>query len=247
MIAGKILDAGDKTPLAYVNVGIPGKNVGTVTRDDGSFTLDIDPQLANDSLAVSMAGYEKRVIPLKKMPTTIVLQRRSGGLSEAVVTASIRRGRILGNTTTSQLVSVGFPTRFLGSEIGVRMALGKRPRRLEKFHCHVSYTRVDSAVFRLNIFRLVNGKPENIMQRSLLLSIGTAGAYTVDLSGLNLVLSGDILVSLELLRTWSALPSPGVVFFSAALFNSGTWRRQTSQAEWTKARGIGVGFNVEVR
>jgi hypothetical protein len=94
----------------------------------------------------------------------------------------------------------------------------------------------------------VNGKPENIMQRSIFLSIGRApGDYTVDLSGLNLVLSGDILVSLELLKTYSALAIPGAVFFSAALFNSGTWRRQTSQAEWTKAHGIGVGFNVEVR
>ena len=248
VIAGKILDGVDKTPLAYVNVGIPGKNVGTVTREDGGFTLQVDPQLANDSLAVSMAGYEKQVVPLRKMPTIIILQRRSGGLSEAVVTASIRRSRILGNTTTSKLVNVGFPTRLLGSEIGVRMSLGKRARRLEKFHCHVSYTRVDSAIFRLNIFRMVNGKPENIMQRSILLSIGsTPGDYTVDLSGMSLVLSGDILVSLELVKTFSALPNTSAVFFSAAFFNSGTWHRQTSQAEWTKARGIGVGFNVEVR
>jgi hypothetical protein len=95
---------------------------------------------------------------------------------------------------------------------------------------------------------MLNGKPENIMQRSIFLSIGRApGDYTVDLSGLNLALSGDILVSLELLRTYSVLAIPGAVYFSAAFFNSGTWRRQTSQAEWTKARGIGVGFNVEVR
>jgi hypothetical protein len=45
------------------------------------------------------------------------------------------------------------------------------------------------------------------------------------------------------------LPAPrsGAVYFSAALFNSGTWHRQTSHAEWKKARSIGVGFNVEVR
>jgi CarboxypepD_reg-like domain/X-Pro dipeptidyl-peptidase (S15 family) len=247
-IAGKIIDAEDKTPLAYVNIGIPRKNAGTVTREDGSFKLDINPQLANDSLAVSMVGYEKQVIPLRKLPKTIVLQRRGGGLSEVVVTSGIRRSKIVGNTTTSMLVSVGFPTRFLGSEMGVRMTLGKHPRHLEKFHCHVSYIRVDSAVFRLNIFRVVNGKPENVMPRNILLSVGKApGDYTVDLSGLNLVLPGDILVSLELLRTYSTLTNPGAVFFSAALFNSGTWHRLTSQAEWTKTRGIGVGFNVEVR
>ncbi len=247
-IAARVLDAEDKTPLAYVNVGVPGKNLGTVTNEDGAFKLDIDSLLVDDSLAISTAGYKMQVISLKRIPGIILLDRRSGGLPAAVVTQGVRRRKILGNTTTSKLVSVGFPTRFLGAEIGVRMTLGKRPRHLEKFHCHVSDTRVDSAVFRLNIYRVVNGKPENIMQRSILFSIRSGpGDYTVDLSGLNLSLSGDVVISLELLKIYSVLPSPGGVYFSAAFFNSGTWHRLTSQAAWTKARGIGVGFNVEVR
>jgi hypothetical protein len=247
-IAVRVLDAEDKTPLPYVNVGIPGKNLGTVTQEDGTFMLDIDSLLVNDSLAISTAGYKMQRISLKKIPAIILLDRRSGGLPEAVVTQGVRRRKILGNATTSKLVSVGLPTRFLGAEIGVRMTPGKRPRHLERFHCHVSDTRVDSAVFRLNIYRMIDGKPENIMQRSILLSIRSGpGDYSVDLSGLNLSLSGDILVSLELLKIYSVLPSPGGVFFSAAFFNSGTWHRLTSQAEWTKAHGIGVGFNVEVR
>src|SRR6185312_16993064 len=40
------------------------------------------------------------------------------------------------------------------------------------------------------------------------------------LSGLDLILSGDVLVSLELLRSYSSLSPPGAVFFSAAFFNS---------------------------
>jgi hypothetical protein len=247
-IAARVLDAEDKTPLAYVNVGIPGKNVGTVTQEDGSFKLNVDPQLVNDSLAFSMAGYKKRMISLRKIPTTIVLYRRSGGLAEAVVTQPIRRTKILGNTTTSKLVSVGFPMRFLGAEIGVRISLGKHLRRLEKFHCHVSDSKFDSAIFRLNIYMVVNGRVENILQRNVLLPIGKApGDCTVDLSALNLSLSGVILVSLELLSAGPPGPNAGAVYFSAAFFNSGTWRRQTSQAEWKKATGIGVGFNLEVR
>ncbi len=247
-IAAIVLDGEDKMPLAYVNIGIPGKNVGTVTRDDGSFKLNIGSQLSNDSLAVSMTGYKKRMISLKKMPRIILLDRKIGALTEAVVTQGIRPSKILGNTTTSKLVSIGFPMRFMGAEIGVRMALGKHPRRLEKFHCHVSNTRIDSAVFRLNIYRMDNGNTDNLLQRNVFLSIGNVpGDYTVDLSGLNLILSGDILVSLELLRSYSRVANPGAVFFSAALLNSGTWRRQTSQAQWKKVPGIGVGFSMEVR
>jgi len=247
-IAARVLDAEDKTPLAYVNVGIPGENTGTVTNDDGSFKLHIDSHLSNDSLAVSMAGYVRRLIPLKKVPGIILLDRKSGALNEAVVTQIVRPTKIIGNTTASKLLSVGFPMRFLGAEIGVKMALGKHPRRLEKFHCHVSDTRIDSAIFRLNIYRMVNGNTDNVLKRNVLLSIGKIPAdYTVDLSSLNLILSGDVLVSLELLRSYPSLANPGAVFFSAAFFNSGTWRRQTSQAQWKKAHGIGVGFNLEVR
>jgi hypothetical protein len=247
-LAGRVFDAEDKTPLAYVNVGIPRKNVGTVTREDGSFKLDVDPQLINDSLALSMAGYEKRMISLKRIPQAIILRRQNVELTEVVVPSGVRRRKTVGNTTTSRLISIGFPMRFLGAEIGVRMKLGKKAKHLEKFHCHVSDTRVDSAVFRLNIYRLVNGNPENILQRNILLSIGKIpGDYTVDLSGLGLALSGDILISLELLRAYPPAPNSGAVFFSAAFFNSGTWRRQTSQAKWKKASGIGVGFNIEVR
>ena len=248
-ITARVLDAEDKTPLAYVNVGIPGKNIGTVTGENGSFKLDVDLlQLADDSLALSMAGYERHVVALKDLPKIILVHRGSGRLTEVIVTSGIRPRKVLGNRTTSKMVSVGFPTRFLGAEIGVKMPLGRHPRHLEKFHCHVSDSRIDSAVFRLNIYRVVNGNPVNILPRNILLSIAkTPGDYTVDLSGLKLDLSGDILVSLELLRSYSSLPNPGAVFFSAALFNSGTWRRPTSQAEWRKAHGIGVGFNLEVQ
>lgn len=95
---------------------------------------------------------------------------------------------------------------------------------------------------------MVNGNAENVLQRSVLLSVAKAPSdYTVDLTAMKLVLSGDILISLELLRSSAPTPDSRAVFFPAALLHSATWRRQTSQAPWKKAHGIGVGFNIEVR
>ena len=38
------------------------------------------------------------------------------------------------------------------------------------------------------------------------------------------------------------------VFLSSKRFlNSATWHRLTSQAEWKKASGLGVGFNVVIQ
>lgn len=247
-ISAKVLDPEDKTPLAFVNVGIPNKNIGTVTSEDGVFHLTVPTQFLADTLAISMAGYSKCLIPIKATRDTILLSRRAAALVEAVVLKSVPRKKILGNTTTSNKISVGFPMRFLGAEIGVKIAMGKTPRRLRMFHCHLTGSRVDSAIYRLNIYRFYNGNPENVLQNNILLSVGNKpGDYSLNLAAQNLILSGDILVSLELLRSYSATPNTGAVYFSAAFFNSGTWRRSTSQAAWRKARGIGVGFNLEVR
>ncbi len=248
IVTARLFDGDDKTPLAYVNVGVPDKNIGTVTDSAGVFSLMIPAQLSGDSVAISIAGYQKRILPFKKIHDTIFLARHAMALAEAVVASSVPRHKVLGNKTKSNKISVGFPMRFLGAEIGVKMSIGKTARRLQQFHCHLTGTRVNSATFRLNIYRLRENWPENILQQNILLEIGNSpGDYCVDLSHMNLVLSGDILVSLELLRSYSAIPNSGAVYFSAAFFNSGTWRRPTSQAAWKKVRGIGVGFNLEVR
>jgi len=250
-VAARIVDSKDSTPLAYVNVGIPGKNLGTVTREDGGFNLTIDLQAANDSLSISMTGYECRIFPIKKLPQTIALRRSTKTLDEVVVTSRSRKIRKLGNTTHSRFMSVGFPLRFLGAEIGIRIKLGKQAVKLRTFHCNVSDSRIDTALFRLNIYTLETGTPQNILKQDIFLPIGKrTGEYAIDLTGQNLVQKGDILISLELIRGSSpttGAANPGALFFSAALLNSATWRRATSQAAWKKASGIGVGFNIEVQ
>ncbi|HEY4111069.1 carboxypeptidase-like regulatory domain-containing protein [Puia sp.] len=261
VISAKIIDGEDKAPLAFVNVGIPGKNLGTVTGDQGLFTLPIDPGLANDSLTLSMVGYQPQNIPLKALPGIIQLHRTNTMLTDVVVIGRTRKPRKLGNTTTSRFMSVGFPLRFLGAEIGVRIKLGRQPVKLKSFHCNVSDSRVDTALFRLNIYSLEKGTPQNVLHQNIFLPIGKrTGDYTVDLNRQNLVLKGDILVSLELIRgappaaapgapgpAASASAQPGALFFSASFLHSATWRRPTSQAHWKKAGGIGVGFNVEAQ
>ena len=70
IISGKVFDANNKDPLAYVNVGIPGKNRGTVTQQDGSFVLAIDKEMDQDSIQLSMAGYRGETIPVDRLLKT---------------------------------------------------------------------------------------------------------------------------------------------------------------------------------
>ncbi len=248
VIKGRVFDAKNKAPLAYVNVGIPGKNTGTVTKPDGRFSLAIGPEMNEDSIQFSMAGYQSQTIR-SAQSLAIYLNQHFSELKEVVITSRVPKTRRLGNTTTSRSVSVGFPMRFLGAELGVRIRLGKRPVNLKSFNFNISSSRVDTALFRLNIYGFDKGAPSGYkLQQNILVPVGkAAGPQTIDLSAYHLVMSGDILVTLELIEGASSGPEPGALFFSAGFFNSATWRRPTSQATWKKAAGIGVGFNIDVQ
>jgi hypothetical protein len=248
---GMVIDAQTKQPIAYVNLGIPNKNLGTVSRLDGSFQLAAD---LNDTIEVSMIAYESKKYLCSSDKKTnsgwvIELKPKPNSLQEVVITAKTLPIRTLGNTTTSNFFKIGLPLRFLGSEIGIVIKPGKRPSLLKSFNFNISENHLDSAIFRLNIYSLKKGQPfENMLSENILLHIGNQpGPVHLDLSRYKIILKEDVLISLEWIDGGKSGTERGILFLSAGLLNTGTWHRLTSLAKWTKANGIGVGFNVQVQ
>ena len=170
-------------------------------------------------------------------------------LKEVVIVSPSKITKVIGNTTTSRFVGIGLPLKFLGSETGIKLHLGKKPVLLKSFSFNISENRLDSAVFRLNIYSLMNGTPyENILHQNIFLSVGKqTGIYTLDLKSYQLILKGEVLLSLEWVQGFAGKPGNRAIFLSAGFLNSATWHRLTSQAQWKKATGLGVGFNVLVQ
>ena len=56
-IKGIIKSENTKEILPYVNIGIIGKGVGTVSNDNGKFEISISKKHLRDSLKISMIGY----------------------------------------------------------------------------------------------------------------------------------------------------------------------------------------------
>lgn len=253
-IKGEVLDLKNNEALAYVNIGIRNKNVGTVTQKDGSFQFDIPSIYSADSLTISIAGYNNETIAIYRLihesgSNIIFLKQRYAELNDVVIIKKSLPVKILGNTTTSNFVSVGLPLKFLGSEVGVKINLGKKPVMLKKFSFNVSGNRLDTAVFRMNIYDIRNGIPyENVLQNNILIRLGKqTGLYSVDLTPYKMKMNGEILLSLEWIGGSSATVGNGAIFLSAGFLNSSTWHRITSQGEWKKAPGLGVGLNIEVQ
>lgn len=250
LLKGKIIDAKTKLSLAYVNVGILKKNIGTVSQTDGSFKI---PATTDDSIEVSMIGYASQVCLPGKLKThsniVIEMMPKENALPEVVITSKTLPVQTLGNTTTSKFMSIGLPLKFLGSEIGIKIKAGKRPALLKSFNFNVSDNRLDSATFRLNIYSIKKGQPfENILSKEILIHVGNqAGLYHIKLDDYKIILKEDVIISLEWIDGGKSGNERGVLFLSAAMFNSGTWHRKTSLGNWTKAKGLGVGFNVNVQ
>jgi hypothetical protein len=254
VLKGRIVDKEKNETLSYVNIGIPNKNTGTVSRRDGSFQINIDEGKILDSLKFSMAGYLSQTVPIsdllnQKKQNVIFLKESYSELKEVVIIKKVLPQKILGNTTTSKFISIGLPLKFLGSEIGVKIRLGKNPVILKSFSFNISDNRLDTAVFRMNIYNFKNGIPfENIIQKNVIVPLGKqTGRYTVNLAPYKLEMKGDILLSLEWIEGSRSGSGNGVIFLSASFLNSATWHRITSQGEWKKATGLGVGLNMEVQ
>ncbi len=253
-INGRIVDKEKNEALSYVNIGIPNKNTGTVSQKDGSFQININQEQMSDSLKFSMAGYMSQVIPIleltnQKKPPVIFLKESFSELKEVVITKKVSRIKTIGNTTTSKFVSIGLPLKFLGTEIGVKLRLGKNPVVLKSFSFNISDNRLDTAVFRMNIYNVRNGVPfENIIQKNVIVPVGKQkGIYTVNLTPYKLQMKGDIILSLEWVEGSYSGSGNGAIFLSASFLSSATWHRLTSQGEWKKATGLGVGLNMEVQ
>ena len=251
-LKGKIISAESGAPIPYVSMGIPAGNCGTVSNESGIFALNVERSLINNIIRISSLGYQSKSFTVKEFSlllshnSVIKLIKQNEQLSEVIIKAKKPRIKTVGNTSQSKFFSVGFPLKFLGSEVGVAVSLGKKNVLLRSFNFNISQTRLDSCTFRLNIYSLKDGVPsENLLSQNILIAIGNKpGNYKIDLTPDRLVMKDKIFVSLEWI-SGKTTAKQGAVFFSAGLLSS-SYHRKTTEASWEQFKGLGAGFNLQV-
>ena len=248
---GKITDQHTNEQLAYVNIGIIGKNIGTVSDFDGNFEINIPVGLNADTMRFSMIGYEPLemiVDDFKKQMgnnATIKLKQSITHLKEVVVTDNNLKEKILGNKTRSKNVTGGFSTDLLGNEVGVVMKIKRKPTYIKDFNCFIAKNKYSKLKFRLNIYEIKKGMPgKNILKENIFVETEMEqGLLTVDLTKYNLWVETDFLVTLE----WIEDLGEDGLYFSARLLGAPMIARQTSQGHWGKITMASLGFNCTVR
>ena len=243
-ITGSVLDAENNLPVEYVNIGIVGKNIGTVSDKSGQFNLLIETQYLNDSLLFSCIGYESYFVKISdiKENDIILLKEKSFLLNEVVVVPRIFKEQVFGITAKSGIGVTGFENNNLGYECGLLMKNKKRAK-IKSVKVNISSCTYDTIFYRLNIYEIKEkGGFENILTEPIYVIASKEdilnSSLQVDLAEQNIVVNGNFLVTLEHIRDLGK----GGLWFPATLKQK-TYYRKTSQGKWETVP-IGISLSV---
>ena len=91
-VRGVVIDANTKEPLPFVTIGFVGKNIGTITDYDGSYS--IETQWASDKIQASYLGYSNIVENItigKRNVIDFQMESENINLNEIVITGKKKR------------------------------------------------------------------------------------------------------------------------------------------------------------
>ena len=238
---GKVLSGETKSGIGFVNIGIIGKNVGTVADKLGYFSIVLDDIYNNDSIRFSMIGYESKSYLVRYFREnsikTVYLNPKSYYLTEVKIFYHRTKEIMLGTPVTSDALKSGFEDNTLGSELGI-MVDTKGQVKLEDINLNVSTCTYDSVTYRLNIYKTVdNVEYKNILTEPIYISFTKdeiRNVITYDLRKYSILIEGDVLITLELYKDLGE----GRLLFYTQFFTGLTWHKKTSEGRWTKAPGV---------
>ena len=206
ILKGKVTDE-NNLGLPYVNIGIPKKNVGTVSDENGAFKLKISPTTSkNDSIVFSYIGYKsikKTVAELIRQENILIqLETEKNQIEEVVIETKKLKDKKLGITSKGLgLMHYNFYTTKekevddrLSKERGMKFKL-KKNCRLEKFNFAISQNEFKSLKFRINIYNLVDDQPEDLLiSDNIIFDIQNKkiGWKSIDLDPFNIYLKEEI-------------------------------------------------------
>ncbi|SDS65391.1 CarboxypepD_reg-like domain-containing protein [Gillisia sp. Hel1_33_143] len=205
-ILGNISDEKNNEPLPYVNIGIPNKNFGTVSDENGNFKLKLNSEIEeNDTIVFSYIGYnsiKKLVSELKIQTNTLMMTPDDNNLGEVVFKTKKLKEKRLGRTNKGLgLMHWNFYSSKekdvddrLSKEVGMNFKL-RRNCRLENFNFAITSNEFKSLKFRINIYDIKNDKPDSlIITENIIFELKDQilGWNSIDLNPYNIYLKQDL-------------------------------------------------------
>jgi hypothetical protein len=201
------MSAADDKPLIYAGIGVIGTSIGTITDEEGKFNLEVKGLSVSSVVRFSMIGYKPQVYTIEQLSAKdnmLRLERETYKLPEIIVNppGKLRKAGTTNITFGGGLCGWAGNQTGKGWEIGTKIDLGDLPLRIKSLHIHVNGESYDSTLFRLHFRNIVENMPGTEMLKSNILITLTreTGWIDIDLSKYDLVLDGDVILSLEWIK-----------------------------------------------
>lgn len=247
-ISGRVVDKSNGQTVEFVNIGIVGKDVGTVSAPDGTYSLTADSSHDGDTIAFSCIGYEpfaERVADFKARPLyDIALAPKAYAVKEVVVKPRQFKDKVLGYSNKNSIAVSGFDTIKAGYECGVIMK-NKGYAELKSIEVNFREFAQSDIKFRINVYQVKGDMQfENILTKPIYHTVTpemSTSTVVIDMTPHDLVTTDDFLVTLEFTEKIDKH-----IYFPAKMLVGKTFFRKTSQGIW-RSLPVGISISTNVR
>lgn len=255
-INGQVVDDASGRPLAYVNIGIVGTYMGTVSDENGDFTLEVRNQLSDSRVRFSVIGYTPKVLLLQELKEgipTINLVKERVELPEISISKSKLKEKRKGTRATSKNIVTGWNAKLKGGEHGIRIKVDDKPVYVKSLYFHVANNGFEEVLLRVHFRKFEKDKPsQHIVNNDILVPVRVkSGWVRVNLEKYNLVFEEDVAVTLQpVQRKGVCVDTKWCFHLSANMFElfSTSWLvyKMSSEAEWKVKKNWSPGIYLRV-
>ncbi|MES2515919.1 MAG: alpha/beta hydrolase-fold protein [Bacteroidota bacterium] len=207
LITGVVVDKDHQTAMPYTNIGIKHKNIGTISGEDGRFSIQIPQLHVDDTLSFFMIGYEELHVPVRNIlhSQTFQIQAKKYTLAEVPVSANRLVERSFG--IKKHYSPLHFSDGSLNQddifEIAQVIHLPQTLSKISSLNLFINQSINDSGLFRINFYAVEDNRPgKRIITKNILQCVPIKeGWLTFDLATYNIYLKGTFIIALEFIPT----------------------------------------------
>lgn len=249
VISGKV-SSSENEKIEFVNIGIKGKSVGTTSNQDGIFKL-IMPifDFVNDSLYLSVIGYEPKSIPITDFIEgefcNINLNEKSYEIREVIVKAGKLKTRTFGIKRAGRGIVKG---RVRGTENAILVNSNHFPVMIKQLRFG-TWSYKDTINYRVNFYNIKDSLPNEILIYKAFVFSAVSdenGWISNDLSQYNIYLDQDFFVAVEFLPNKNA-ENKNTHTFKAKMMTIGNPSYTRNYFDNWEKIPIGTALNITVQ
>ena len=256
LIKGKVHNE-TATTLAYVNIGIIGTRLGTISDANGAFELYLNETVNEEQVVrFSYLGHETKdytIASLRLLNGQAIQLNKTGiTLKTVEVRPDLLTAKVIGHQKTNPSRMTNFsiskkPNQNLGAAIGRRFNI-KKSSQLAEFKFYVGGNNFDTIRFRLNIYDIQNGRPHQLLNQTEIITTlidHKKGWASINLSDYLLFVKEDVIIALEWIEhsqkgRFLQLPITMPVFATH-------FYKYGSQDKWKRFRGMSTAMVLTVK